>query len=217
MGQGDGDPMPNHSGQTAFSVAMLRALEQHQPGDRRLFEDPVVGGLLNGASRLMIRSAFIRKALRLMYDGVAPGVYGLQACRTRYIDDVLAGALADGIGQVVILGAGLDTRPYRIPGIGEATVIEVDLPRVQEIKRSRIQRLLGSLPGHVRFLPMDFNTQALGGPGSGGLAGPGEAGPVHPGGSHPVHLPGGPSTASWASSPGPLRGAESSSPMFRGR
>jgi methyltransferase (TIGR00027 family) len=156
-----GSPMPNNSGQTAFPVATMRAFEQYQPEDRRLFDDPVVAALLNAPSRLMIRSTIIRKALLLMYNGVAAGVYGLQICRTRYIDEILKTAMTDGIGQVVILGAGLDTRPYRIPGIDRLNIIEVDLPNIQRIKKHKIQQFLGSLPSHVRYVSMDFNVQSL--------------------------------------------------------
>ncbi len=153
--------MPNNSGQTAFAVATMRAFEHYQPEARRLFDDPVVLGLLNAPSRFMLQSAIIRKILQMMYNGVAPGVFGLQVCRTRYIDEALKTALSDGIGQVVTLGTGLDTRAYRIPGIDRLQVIEVDLLNIQRIKKQRILRHVGHLPGHVRYLPMDFNFQSL--------------------------------------------------------
>jgi methyltransferase (TIGR00027 family) len=153
--------MPNNSGQTAFATATMRAFEHYQSEDRRLFDDPVVVALLNKPSRFVLRSAIFRKILLMMYSGVAPGVYGLQICRTRYIDETLKAALSDGIGQVVILGAGLDTRAYRIPGIDRLLVIEADLPNIQKIKKQRIQQWLGHLPDHVRYVPADFNVQPL--------------------------------------------------------
>jgi methyltransferase (TIGR00027 family) len=153
--------MPNNSGQTAFPVATMRAFEQYQPEDRRLFDDPVVAALLNTPFRWMIRSALIRNGLLMMCNGVAAGVYGLQICRTRYIDDILKTAMADGIGQAVILGAGFDTRPYRILGIDRLSILEVDLPNIQKIKKHRIQQCLGSLPSHVHYVSMDFNVQSL--------------------------------------------------------
>jgi O-methyltransferase involved in polyketide biosynthesis len=45
------------------------------------------------------------------------GIYGAQISRTRFIDDAVLAALSQGIAQVVILGAGLDTRPYRLEPI----------------------------------------------------------------------------------------------------
>jgi methyltransferase (TIGR00027 family) len=56
---------------------------------------------------------------------------------------------------------GLVTRPYRIPGIDRLNIIEVDLPNIQQIKKHRIQRFLGSFPSHVRYVSLDFNVQSL--------------------------------------------------------
>ena len=74
---------------------------------------------------------------------------------------MLRDALGNGVQSVVNLGAGLDSRPYRIPGADAATFFEVDHPSVQDLKRSRLERHLGTLPSHVRFVPIDFDTQDL--------------------------------------------------------
>ncbi|NIQ51934.1 MAG: SAM-dependent methyltransferase, partial [Gammaproteobacteria bacterium] len=55
-----------------------------------------------------------------------PGVIGSLLCRTRYIDDALREALEAGARQVVVLGAGFDTRAYRLDGMDAAAVFEVD-------------------------------------------------------------------------------------------
>jgi len=78
------------------------------------------------------------------------------AVRTRYIDDTLGEALGRGVEQVVILGAGFDSRPYRIPGIAQARVFEVDHPVTQARKNAVITRRLGTLPAHVTLVPVDF-------------------------------------------------------------
>jgi methyltransferase (TIGR00027 family) len=83
-------------------------------------------------------------------------------CRTRFIDDVLRDAIAKGADQVVILGAGLDSRAYRIPGIDQAHVIEVDHSITQEWKKGRLKHTLGMFPSHVTFVPIDFGRQDLG-------------------------------------------------------
>ena len=61
----------------------------------------------------------------------------------------------------MILGAGFDTRPYRLPGMESVNVFEVDLPSVQNEKMNKIRKYLGSLPDHVTFIPIDFDTQSL--------------------------------------------------------
>ena len=94
-------------------------------------------------------------------DAVAKGLFGAQICRTRFIDDAIQTALAHGIEQLVILGAGLDTRPYRLSGTERVRVFEVDLPTVQINKKKKLQKLLGHAPENVRFIPIDFDTQTL--------------------------------------------------------
>ena len=61
----------------------------------------------------------------------------------------------------MILGAGFDTRPYRLPGVERAKVIEVDLPSVQEDKQEKLRKHLGRLPENVGFVPVDLDAQSL--------------------------------------------------------
>ncbi len=63
---------------------------------------------------------------------------------------------------MVILGAGFDTRAYRIEGIEKTKVFEVDYPATQEAKQKRLKKVISPLPDYVIFVPIDFNTQTLG-------------------------------------------------------
>jgi methyltransferase (TIGR00027 family) len=65
------------------------------------------------------------------------------------------------VGQIVILGAGFDCRAYRIHGIDQTRVFEVDHPVTQARKKEVITRRLGTLPRHVTLVPTDFATQTL--------------------------------------------------------
>ena len=81
--------------------------------------------------------------------------------RTRHIDDVLTESLKAGSTQVVILGAGLDSRAYRFgDALRGVRVFELDLPPTQEYKNTRPRRA-GALPDHVTYAPIDFTTQEL--------------------------------------------------------
>ncbi len=148
-------------GNTALGAAVCRLLEQYQPQETRLFEDPIVKELVGGLVRVLMRFGFIRSFTIRQMDGVAKGIFGAQVCRTRFIDDAVQAALSKGIGQLVILGAGFDTRPYRLPGIARVKVFEVDLPAVQAEKRKKLQEHLSSLPENVTFVPIDFDSQTL--------------------------------------------------------
>ena len=146
---------------TALGAATCRLIEQYQPEQSRLFSDPLAGTLVGGTIRFMLKSAGMRRLTVQQTDAVAKGIYGIQVCRTRAIDDDARAALATGIGQVALLGAGYDTRPYRLPEMAQVKVFEVDLPAVQADKKKKLAGALGTLPSNVTFLPLDFDTQSL--------------------------------------------------------
>jgi methyltransferase (TIGR00027 family) len=148
-------------GNTALGAAVCRLIEQYQPEETRLFHDSLVKELVGTPIRLLTQLASLRKVTMQQMDAITPGIYGVQISRTRFIDDVVKDGLSQGIGQVVILGAGLDTRPYRLTGMEHIHVFEVDLPSVQEEKKKKLQQHFGRLPAHVTFLPIDFDTQSL--------------------------------------------------------
>jgi methyltransferase, putative, TIGR00027 family len=149
------------NGQTAFNVAAGRLIEQYQSKEIRLFTDPVIKNFFNWPIRFLMKFKIIRDWIIRFSDNKTKGIFGSQICRTKYIDDSLQAAIKNGIGQVVILGAGLDTRPYRLPGRDQIKFFEVDMPSVQEYKKKKVENYLGSLPGNVVFIPIDFNIQTL--------------------------------------------------------
>ena len=57
---------------------------------------------------------------RDLFEMETPGIFGGFICRTRYIDEILEKALHDGIDNIAILGAGMDTRACRIPGVDKS-------------------------------------------------------------------------------------------------
>jgi methyltransferase (TIGR00027 family) len=146
---------------TALGTATMRLIEQYQLERTRLFNDPVVEDLVGTPIRFLMKFGAMRHLTLQQSDAITKGIYGAQICRTRYTDDAVQAALAQGIDQIVILGAGLDTRPYRLPGIERVKVYEVDLPAVQADKKRKIEQHFGRLPGHVTFVPIDFDTQTL--------------------------------------------------------
>ena len=94
-----------------------------------------------------------------MREKSTPGVIGGILCRTRYIDDVSNNAIKEGVGAVVNLGAGMDTRAFRIPGIENIKYFELDSPEILKAKSSNINRNIGELPSNITFVPVDFNSQ----------------------------------------------------------
>jgi methyltransferase (TIGR00027 family) len=148
-------------GNTALGAAVFRLVEQFQPEETRLFNDPVVKYLVGTPIRVLVQFACMRNYTIKRSDAITKGIYGAQICRTRYIDDAVQAALLQGIRQSAILGAGFDTRPYRLAGMEKVKVFEVDLPSVQEDKKKRLKKHFGRLPDNVTFVPIDFDTQSL--------------------------------------------------------
>ena len=152
------------AGTTAIATAALRAIESYTAPEQRLFRDPFARPLCGpflGALLSLFALRHLREPLLRLRERRTPGLLGLLLSRFAYLDDVLREALADGVQSVIILGAGLDSRAYRIPGADTVHVFEVDHPSVQDVKRVRLRRHLGELPSHVRFVSIDFDTQDL--------------------------------------------------------
>lgn len=150
---------------TGYGVALMRAAESLLPEDKRLFEDPYSERFLPPFYKFIVflmRSPAIFNFFIKMREKLTPGIIGGLICRTRYIDDVLNDALKEGFETVVNLGAGVDARPFRIPGIETVKYFELDLPELQAAKRAAIDKKLEGLPPNVTLVPIDFDRQDLG-------------------------------------------------------
>jgi methyltransferase (TIGR00027 family) len=150
---------------TAEYTALFRALEATRSADRRLFEDRFASAFLSPGLRLVVGLSKMPLAgglVRAYIDRRWPGARTSAVARTRFIDDAAEVALRSAIEQVVILGAGFDARAYRIPAMARvAVVFEVDHPSTSAAKRTIVQAVLASVPRHVRFVPVDFDSQPL--------------------------------------------------------
>ncbi|HEY1735313.1 MAG TPA: SAM-dependent methyltransferase [Methylovirgula sp.] len=115
---------------TAFMVAVYRALENEQP--RPLFRDPLADKLAGEHGRSIVRN--------LPRSGPFSRLgHWLVAIRTCIIDDYIREALKDGVDAILNLGAGLDTRPYRMELPKALKWIEVDFPRIVDLKETRLE------------------------------------------------------------------------------
>jgi methyltransferase (TIGR00027 family) len=151
----------NESYKTAYVAAYARLIEQYEPKETRLFNDSFVKNFFSNYLSFIMKFTIVRKLLISMYNATSTGLFGLQVCRTKYIDERLKEAMDNGIEQVVILGAGFDTRLYRIPDINRMRGFEVDLSIIQDKKKMIIKKYLGKLPNNVVYTPIDFNIQTL--------------------------------------------------------
>jgi methyltransferase (TIGR00027 family) len=155
--------MANPASQTAVGPMTIVAVEQYTNERQRLVQDELAYHFLPTGVKFMVRLARWRPAREMLInltEKTARGIWGSMLCRKPYIDDKIHEAIG-AIDAVVILGAGLDTRPYRMAELSTLPVFEVDLPENITYKRARLQQLYGQLPAHVQLVPIDFERQNL--------------------------------------------------------
>ncbi|HYZ67376.1 MAG TPA: SAM-dependent methyltransferase, partial [Mycobacterium sp.] len=114
--------------QTAFGPMVQVAIEQYEPPQQRLVEDDLALSILPTGQRTMVRAMrwpLLRRLMISAGERAVPGSWAMIACRKRYIDHKLDEALGD-VDSVVILGAGMDTRAYRLARRSDIPVFEVD-------------------------------------------------------------------------------------------
>lgn len=142
---------------TAAGIALMRAVESEKPASERICYDPYARHFVPGWM-YHILGFFIKTGYTELRG---PGVNGFLAGRDRYIDDVLQSFINIGLQQLVILGAGYDSRAYRFDLAGRVKTIEVDHPATQAVKMTKVREVFGNLPAHVTYVPVDFNFQSL--------------------------------------------------------
>jgi methyltransferase (TIGR00027 family) len=142
---------------TAEGIAILRALESKKPAGERICYDPYAqyftSPLLTIISRFFMAIGYAEKR--------GPGVQGFLVARTRYIDDYLQSCLKQGLEQLVILGAGYDSRAYRFEELKRVKVFEVDHPATQRRKMEKLKQVFGKLPENVVYVSIDFGRETL--------------------------------------------------------
>lgn len=154
--------MGSQAAQTALGPMVIVAVDRND--EAPLTDDALAYRLLPAGMRLGVtvtRWSPLRRAMIRATERKLPGMWASFLCRKRYIDDSLHDAARSGLDAVVSLGAGLDTRAYRLPALAETPVYEIDLPGNIERKRALLARLYGEVPEHVTLVPVDFETQNL--------------------------------------------------------
>jgi methyltransferase (TIGR00027 family) len=139
---------------TAYGAGRLRAA--HQKDYPRVFEDPIAIRFLRPEDA---------QALEAGAPGGGPFARSLRtgiAARSRIVEDALHEAVARGISQYMVLGAGFDTFAFRTPYPAEQLrVFEVDHPDTQAAKRRVVLNAGLEFPDALTLVPVDFSTQNL--------------------------------------------------------
>lgn len=146
---------------TAEAMAAARAFGSHIYRQEKILDDPYaeqfLGGRFSSLYRLVRRVGSERFELGLarLYDRMLPGSIGWVLTRHRYFDDAVDAAVIAGARQVVLVGAGYDSRIFRRSALASVKMFEVDHPDTQRRKTEIVQRIFGRLPEQVKYLPLD--------------------------------------------------------------
>jgi methyltransferase (TIGR00027 family) len=141
---------------------VLVAIEQGFPEAERIISDPLAYPILPMSSRFWVRvSLMVRDWVVAKTEQNAPGLWGSMMARKRYIDDIVTEAVGGSVDAVVNLGAGFDTRAFRLPELEAVPVWEVDQPANIEAKKARLKEISGEVRERVSLVPIDFDREDL--------------------------------------------------------
>ena len=149
---------------TAQGVAKARHYEAMWPPEKRLFHDPYARGIYPGG---FVQQMLGTGLTRWLYTLLGPGNLEMLLERTRWLDDEVKTYAAEA-KNLIILGAGYDTRGYRLDLPPELAVWEVDQPAVQKQKLARMEAFASKdstvaerMNHSVHYVPVDFNADDL--------------------------------------------------------
>jgi methyltransferase (TIGR00027 family) len=153
---------------TSILTAAARALGSREPDASVRNPDWIADRLISPAELTLIADHPISKAFDQDFHAAIqdPDVLGfvwLMLVRTRFIDERLEHAIRNGATQLVILGAGFDTRAHRFAELlKDVSIIEVDYDTTQEYKKRAVEAALGGTPSNVVYATVDFTRESLG-------------------------------------------------------
>ncbi len=161
---------PGLPSKTSVWTAAGRAIGAKNPDPKFRNPDYLAIRFLGPRERAIIAGDYPMDALDLDYSqaiqrlptALDRGFITAQFARTKFFDEALNDALMDGACQIVILGAGFDSRGYRFRDrLRDVAFFEVDYGPTQEYKKQRVREVLGAIPPEVRYVPMDFTKDDL--------------------------------------------------------
>lgn len=152
--------MTRKAARTGPGPVLVVALEQHFPKDVRIIDDELAARIIPLSARV---SLWLKLRIMSVNNMVAwfekrlPGMWAGFVCRKRYIDDKLVEATGSQVRAVVNMGAGFDTRAYRLPVLAGMPVWEMDQAEIIKPKRVRVKKMLGTIPANIKLVPVDFD------------------------------------------------------------
>ena len=150
----------SRTSRTAEITCLTRAASSLETSSPLRSDDHLAVALLPSVFAVLVRSPLFRQFYRRVF---APaGVYEYVIARTKYIDAVFGHAMAEHFDQVLLFGAGFDTRALRFRAEAARTrVFELDAPYTQQAKIGQYQKRKLHVPSNVVFIAIDFDKDSL--------------------------------------------------------
>jgi methyltransferase (TIGR00027 family) len=143
---------------TAMGVATARALAAIDEREEIRGNDFMAEIFLPDNVKAFLKDINMRE----MIANQTPGMYEYIMARTSYFDNIYENALRENISQVLVLGAGYDTRPYRFKDlIKDTRIFELDIHTTQQQKIKLLQQNNIPIPEQLTYVPINFNTETL--------------------------------------------------------
>ncbi len=145
---------------TALATAFLRALAACDPRSDIRGGDTLAAIFLDESHTRPLRDAAARAWV--LQNKIASGAYEFMIARTAFFDGIVSKALKENIGQIVFLGAGYDSRSYRLSElIRDTQFFELDTAPTQARKKDCLQAAGIALSPHSTYVPVNFETDDL--------------------------------------------------------
>jgi methyltransferase (TIGR00027 family) len=150
----------HQASETALVTATMRALAVFDEREEIRGRDYVAEIFLTEDRKRPLKDPAARAWV--MKNKITPGAYEFMLARTAFFDHIVEQALRDNIPQIVFLGAGYDSRPYRFQDLIQDTrVFELDAQPTQQRKQELLHQASISIPERLAFVPINFNTDDL--------------------------------------------------------
>jgi methyltransferase (TIGR00027 family) len=156
--------MGKAAAKTGVMPTLLVAVEQSFPPSERLINDDLAVRMLPLGARAFVRLLRLRQLrdwLIALSEKNDPGIWHGLLCRKRYIDERVAASRRQ-IDAMVSLGAGSDTRAFRIAELSGLPMWEIDQRENIEAKQQRLREALGGIPENLKLVAVDFDRDDLG-------------------------------------------------------
>lgn len=146
--------------ETAVATAFMRALAAHDEREEIKGADYLAEVFLPQDRKDLLKDAATRHWV--IKNKLAPGMYEFMIARTAFFDGVVQKGLRENIPQIVLLGAGYDSRPYRFADLIRGTLIfEIDTESTQARKREILRQAGVPIPRQLSFVPLDLTSGKL--------------------------------------------------------